>query len=355
MKFIHMADMHFDAPFTVLSNRTELGGLRRIEQREALKKIIEYIKQNEIPYLFIAGDFYEHEYVRESTIEYINNQFKQIPNTRIFIVPGNHDPYLKNSFYHKYCWNENVHIFTNEIQKFEEEEFDLYGYGFDDFYCKNKINEIQIENKEKLNILLTHGSVDSGLDINREYNPMTKKNLLELPFKYYALGHIHKREESKNEPKKIVYPGSTIAMGFDELGEHGVILGEIENGKIDTTFLTIDTRQFQEIKINVTECNTIEDLIQKINELNIQENNFYKIILEGKRKYEINLNYLYKIIHKNIIKIKNRTKLDINIEELSNEISLKGLFVNEIKRQIEKGELPEEILNEVLEIGLEVL
>ena len=35
-----------------------------------------YIKENKIEYFFISGDLYEHEYVKQSTIEYINNCFK---------------------------------------------------------------------------------------------------------------------------------------------------------------------------------------------------------------------------------------------------------------------------------------
>ena len=71
MKFVHIADIHFDTPFTLLSDRADLGEVRRLDQRKAFKKMIEYIKENEIPYLFIAGDLYDHEYVRQSTIEYI--------------------------------------------------------------------------------------------------------------------------------------------------------------------------------------------------------------------------------------------------------------------------------------------
>ena len=47
MKFVHIADMHFDAPFVVLNSRTNLGEIRRIEQRDALKKIINYIEKLE--------------------------------------------------------------------------------------------------------------------------------------------------------------------------------------------------------------------------------------------------------------------------------------------------------------------
>ena len=78
MKFIHIADMHFDSPFVNLSDKDGLGDFRRLEQRKTFKKVIEYIKENKIEYLFISGDLYEHNYIRKSTIEYINNLFKEI-------------------------------------------------------------------------------------------------------------------------------------------------------------------------------------------------------------------------------------------------------------------------------------
>ena len=73
MKFVHIADMHFDSPFIKLSDKGILGDLRRLEQRKVFKKVIEYIEQEQIEYLFIAGDLYEHKYVKQSTIEYINH------------------------------------------------------------------------------------------------------------------------------------------------------------------------------------------------------------------------------------------------------------------------------------------
>lgn len=128
MRFVHVADMHLDTVFNTLSSKEELCKLRRIEQRENFTKIINYIKENKIEYLFISGDLYEHKYIRESTIQYINNLFKTIPETRIFIAPGNHDPYLKNSFYNNFIWSENVHIFTPEPEKVELEDADIYGF-----------------------------------------------------------------------------------------------------------------------------------------------------------------------------------------------------------------------------------
>ena len=45
MKFVHIADMHFDSPFVNLSNKENLGEIRRLDQRKAFKKVIEYIKK----------------------------------------------------------------------------------------------------------------------------------------------------------------------------------------------------------------------------------------------------------------------------------------------------------------------
>ena len=46
MKFVHIADMHFDIPFTSLNMNEGLGDIRRLEQRKIFKKIIDYIKNN---------------------------------------------------------------------------------------------------------------------------------------------------------------------------------------------------------------------------------------------------------------------------------------------------------------------
>ena len=127
MKFVHIADTHFDSPFTNLVRDNSFGEIRRLEQRQVFKKIRNYTKENNIEYFFIAGDLYEQKYIRESTIQYINNLFKEIPNTKIFISPGNHDPYIKNSFYNDFNWNKNVKIFNSKIERCEYENVNIYG------------------------------------------------------------------------------------------------------------------------------------------------------------------------------------------------------------------------------------
>lgn len=358
MKFVHIADIHMDSPFVNLSDKENLGDLKRLEQRKKIKKVIEYIKENKIDMLFIAGDLYEQQYIKQTTIEYINNLFKEIPETQVYIAPGNHDPYLKNSYYSKYKWNENVKIFNSKIEKIEQNEVDIYGYGFEDFYCTEcGIENLEIENPEKENILIIHGTLDGANIEEKQYNSISTKMLEEKGFDYVALGHIHKTNFNKGN--KIIYPGSLVSLGFDELGQHGMIVGEIKNKKLNIEFIPIKASEFVEKRIDVTEIISKEELIEKIDSIKIQPNEYVKIILEGKRNFEINTYELYKLIQEQkIIKIKNKTKINYNLEEIENETTLKGLFAKEIKQKLDSKNLTNEqreILEKAIEIGFEAL
>ena len=356
MKFVHIADMHFDSPFVNLSDKDILGDLRRLEQRKAFKKIIEYIKQNEIEYLFISGDLYEHKYVKLSTIEYMNGLFQEIPNTKIFISPGNHDPYIKNSYYNKFNWNENVKIFHSKIEKIKEKDIDIYGYGFDDFYCTDcGIEKIEIEDSNKINILIIHGTLDGASLEEKQYNSIARKILQEKKFDYIALGHIHKPDYATN----IVYPGSTISLGFDELGEHGMIVGDVQKGKVKLEFIPLDEEKFKEIEMDITDIASKEELIEKINELEIQNNEYIKVILIGNRNFEINKYELLKYMeNERIIKIKDHTKIAYNLEKIANDNTLKGLFAKEMLEKLNQPNMAEEekeIIEKAIEVGLEAL
>lgn len=407
MRFIHMADIHFDSPFRVLTDKRDFGTKRRLEQREAFRRAIEYISKEEIPYLFIAGDLYDQNYIRESTIEFINNLFKTIPNTKIFISPGNHDPFLKNSFYNTFKWNDNVIIFKEEIKRIELEDIDIYGYGFNDFYCSNsRVEEIKIKNKEKINILLVHGALDSSKSIDTQYNPISTNKLREIGFDYIALGHVHKKMD-KNK-YNFIYPGSMISFGFDELGEHGMLEIKIEKNKnnylnleenkinknnylenleknkinknnnlnnleenknnylnnsennylnnknkIKIEFIKLDNRVFEEKSIDVSEANSEEELIEKLNLIEIDENNFYKIILVGKKNIEINTNVLCKLVSKsNILKIEDKTETKYDFDELAKQNNLKGIFVRKMLEKLNDERLDQKEIIRAVEIGL---
>ena len=359
MKFIHMADMHLDSPFINLSQKDTLGDSRRLKQREALKKIIDYIKENNIEFLFISGDLYENQYIKKSTIEYINNLFKEIPETKIFIAPGNHDPYIKNSYYNTFEWNNNVKIFKDKIEKVEIDGINIYGYGFNDFYCyDSKINELKLDDEQKINILVMHASLDAGSDDNRSYNPVSSKILKEKRFDYVALGHIHKLDYNTYENQNIVYPSSTIALGFDETGEHGVIEGNIEKNNLKLKFIKIDDEEFIKKELNITDIISKEELIEKINNIEVTSKQYMEVLLTGNRKFEIDKYDLIKyVLSDRIIKIKDETKIAYDLEKISKENTLKGIFnkkmLEKLNEDISKEE--KETIEKAIEIVFEAL
>lgn len=357
MKFVHLADLHLDAKFDSLSSIDGLPQKRRLEQRKALKDVVEYIKENDIKLFLISGDLYEQNYIRKSSIEYVNKLFEEIPDTQIFIAPGNHDPYIKNSFYSTYTWSKNVHIFNENIEKIDFEDAHIYGFGFTDFYCKqSEIEEIQVEEPDDINILITHGSLDGGSDDLREYNPLRQSKLKQLDFDYIALGHIHKPYYNEEKNQKIFYPGSTISLGFDELGEHGILVGDIEKDELKVKFMTIDPRQYEEKEIDITEMTSNEEVLEKLQNLVLNNENLYKIILVGKRYFTLNIDEIKKLnSRENIVKIKDKTKVGIDIERIAEENNVRGIFVRNMLERKGRENLDEDFIEKAIEIGLEVL
>lgn len=395
MKFIHLADVHLDIPFKTLSDRADMGSLRRLEQRKAFKKAIDFAKEKNVDAIFIAGDLFDYDHVKKETVEFVNNLFNEIPEIRVFITPGNHDPFLKNSFYNTFKFADNVTIFDSNLQKVETEKYNVYGYGFDNFEMEGKIKEGEIFNldKSKINIFVSHGDIYT----ESKYNVMPLKTLENAGFDYIALGHVHKRDK--------YYAGSLISLGFDELGKHGFVYGEIEENQKDREatesrigsylenenklnienklkndqndyfentveiynkkeenenkideyfqnnaklkFVQADERELIVKDLDVSRINSEDELIEKINEIDTGKN-LYEVNLVGTRNFEISINI--KLIQQNVIKIKNSTKIEItNMNE--NEKTLSGFFAKNLKEKLENNEITEEEYEEALELG----
>ncbi|MCI8999935.1 MAG: hypothetical protein HFJ26_03170 [Clostridia bacterium] len=172
-----------------------------------------------------------------------------------------------------------------------------------------------------------------------------------MGFDYIALGHIHK---PYHQPP-IAYPGSTISLGFDELGSHGMLVGNIDDTKkLELTFIPMDPKEFKEEEIVVDDILSKEELIETIHQKDWNENYYYKIILTGKRNFEIEpLQIIKYITQQNIIKIKDNTTLKQDLEKLVNENSLRGIFVkNLLAKQTEENK---EKIQKAIEIGLEAM
>ena len=325
MKFIHIADVHFDIPMISLRGNREFIKKRRIEQKQAFRDVIQLAKKEKVDCLFISGDLFEQKFVENNTIEYIISNFQLIPNVSIFISPGNHDPYIKDSPYETFEWPDNVTIFKNDYGMISLEDCDIYGVGFENYEEDlDVIKDINIEDESKINILVTHGTLNGAM---HKYHDIKERDLKK--FDYVALGHIH---EKKVDDSRIIYPGSLISCGFDEPGEHGFVKGEITKDGCEIEFISTNCKEYKRVEIDISNFNNFSEVIEKLN----MDDSFYRIILKGTKNFNLDeLIDSIKELGKNVCEIRDKTTLPYDFESIKNQENLKGVFTKKILDEME--------------------
>lgn len=419
IKFIHCADLHLDTPFSsigtsslgTLNNKNDKSSIRRHDIRVVFDEIIRLAAKEQVDFLFITGDLYEHNYVTKSTINFLNESFKKINKTNVIIIPGNHDPWVKGSYYKSYNWAENVYILTedklmnektylnesypdfkkqNTLLMFKEQNTCIYGQAYLDMYMlyrrfghystesvsNDQINVdlpyMEIKN-DKINILLLHGSVGFNFDKN-SYNPISDEILASLNMDYIGIGHFHNRIDKVAGLNNVYNPGSPEPLGFDEPGEHGFYSGSItidEHGKkkLEIEFIPANRKEYLELEVNITGCITDEEIIERIKEkisnINIKKeiysNLLVNISLTGYISPDFSADIKYVSSYFDdvffFVKIKDKTIPDYDFDEIKKELGLKGLFVKKILNLIDETEdsVEKELLLKSLYYGMEAL
>ncbi len=143
----------------------------------------------------------------------------------------------------------------------------------------------------------------------------------------------------KIDKSKIIYPGSLTSCGFDEPGEHGMVIGEIlPNGEVEYEFVKVDDSRFEKKEIDITSINSVSELIDK---MQLEDNTFYKIKLIGEKKFDTNkVEEQLRIINRNICEFEDNSHYEYKLDEISKEETLKGIFTKKILEEIENN--PEE-------------
>jgi exonuclease SbcD len=362
IRFLHFSDMHLDMPFTSLGADSGKSEIRRQDLLKVFRRIIGTAQRENADLVLIGGDLYEHDYVRKSTISYINDCFKSIPDIKVVITPGNHDPYTSDSYYRLFNWSENVHILRPDKPLVELADLRLCVYGGD---FRESIPSVK---SSQINILLSHGTLDMNFG-DRVHNPLDSSFLDSLNMDYIALGHIHKRHEALGGKGIIYNPGSPEPLGFDEPGEHGIFLGTIkkdDNGKssVSATFLKVNEKDYQNIVVDISGSCSDEQtgniILKSLGDKDLSRT-LLKITLRGyvEPGYKADTGFLESRFSGKafFIKINDETVPDYDFDSLSAEPGLKGLFVRKMMKLIAAAESPKkkEIYTRALYYGIEAL
>ena len=134
VRIVHAADMHFDTPFREIGSKQ--AKINREELKETFKNIIDFCNEGDVDIFLIAGDIFDNITLNKETILFLENVFNTLKKTKVFISPGNHDPFGVESFYGLINWPENVHIFKGELEKvyLKDLNVNIWGAAFNERY-----------------------------------------------------------------------------------------------------------------------------------------------------------------------------------------------------------------------------
>ncbi|MFZ5968032.1 MAG: metallophosphoesterase family protein [Bacillota bacterium] len=365
IKILHCGDMHFDTPFSGLSPKD--AEKRKEDLRETFGKIIGLVKEEAVELLLISGDLFDSSNITKTTIDYILEKLKEVPDVHVFISPGNHDPYTDKSYYKLIPWPPHVHIFSPTLEKIEipQKKVWVYGTGFGDHYMpKALIEDFQIEEDDHIHIMVIHGDVVAQGQ-SSDYNPVTENTIRNSGLDYLALGHQHRHTGIKKAGKTFwSYPGNPEGRGFDELGPKGVLIGEVGKDYCNLRFVETCKRKYIEERIDISGAFTYEEISGRIlQNIDLEEDHkhLYRIILTGEIHEEFNIHT--HVIQEKLrdklfwVSVKDETTVKMNEENLERDFSLKGVFVKKMREKIKHCTSDEERqkLEQALKIGIYAL
>jgi exonuclease SbcD len=374
IKILQFGDVHFDTPFRELGyNDAEK---RKEDIRETFGRIIRIAEEENVHIILIPGDLFDNCSVENSTIDYIVKMFNSIPDIKVFIAPGNHDPINNRSFYRIIKWPSNVHVFKEELEKVYLEQLGacIYGIGFSKNHIENSLLcGFKADSQDYINLMVMHGDINSeGKSI---YNPIKEEEIKYSELDYIAFGHKHSYSGISRAGSTFwAYAGNPEGRGFDELGSKGILLGEIGKEFNNLKFIKTNKREYIHAIVDITNARNYENIVNLIDEAlekklqdtqekleQYKKSNLFKITLIGRldNEFSINLSVIKEKIQNNYfyLKIVDNTEICLSYDAILEEYSLRGIFARKIKKRIltSKAGVDEKHLFEAFNLGLNCL
>ncbi|WP_261130196.1 DNA repair exonuclease [Bacillus sp. Marseille-Q3570] len=271
IRFIHTADLHIDTPFKGLGHLPEaIFNIVKDSTFRSFERLVTLAIEKQVDFLVISGDLYDGANRSLKAQLFLKNQFQRLHDHRIdiFVIHGNHD-HLGGK-YIKLKWPDNVHFFSSkepEMLPFEKEgevHAHLYGYSYPkQAVTENISSKYQKQDGPPFHIALLHGTIGGNTD-HQTYAPFILQELQAQPFDYWALGHIHKREELSHHPY-VIYPGNIQGLNRKESGPKGCYLVEMNEVDASLEFLETSTVRWESESLSIAKTDMMDDLILQIN------------------------------------------------------------------------------------------
>mgnify|MGYP003626879610 CR=1 FL=1 len=270
-RFIHTADVHLDSPLRSLALRNpELRDLIGTATRQAFENTVQLCIDEEVDALLLAGDLYDGEQTSMKTARFLGDQIRKLHECgiRVFIIRGNHD--AESKITKELVFPDTVKVFGSRADYVLIEQDSgqipivVHGISFAKPHApESLLPKYKPPVAGAVNIGLMHSSLDGapGHDV---YAPCRLADLEQSGFRYWALGHIHKRVVHDGACM-IVMPGIPQGRHVNESGPRSVSLVSIsDDGDVRVEERFPFLAQFDRVRINVTGIEDWRDLANRI-------------------------------------------------------------------------------------------
>jgi exonuclease SbcD len=370
IRFLHTGDLHLGYDFSKSGMAEESARLRRDDLKQTFNSIIDMAIEKQVDMLLIAGDLFEHRYAAKPLIKFIDDGFRKLKDIPVFIAPGNHDPRTADSYYNTYPWSSNVHIFGARWSHVDLPWLNarVWGWGFETYTVKDDVFRRfpSLPKDGVINIIVVHGSDTRVLPHDcADYLPFTPESIELTGADYTALGHYHRGRPvlTRSGNHKACYCGCPEGLGFDEPGDRGVMLVELDSRKSKVDFVKTSRRTYRHAEVDITGALTLDDVSSKVLAsipVDIRRQDMFEIKLTGEVDPEFVLDEpeLARILKDEFFFYRLKTELyhGYDTENLNPE-TLTGRFVIKMKHLIVEAEDEEHkaMLKLALKYGLDAL
>jgi DNA repair exonuclease SbcCD nuclease subunit len=264
-RFLHAADVHLDSPMKGLG-RYENAPVEQMRHatRRAFENLVRLAIDERVDLVLLAGDLYDGDWKDYNTGLYLTKQLALLRDAKIpvLVISGNHDAH--NTMTKSLRWPDNVtrlDIDRPQSVIFDDLGLAVHGQSYRNGAVTDDLASGYPDTVPGLfNIGLLHTGLE-GLDGHARYAPCTVETLRQRQYHYWALGHIHKRQEPIRMDPLAVFPGNIQGRHVRETGEKGALIVETGRGRIvNTTFHRLDVVRWEVVTVEGREINSDDAL-----------------------------------------------------------------------------------------------
>lgn len=269
---MHTADIHLDSPLRTLALRNpELSDLIGLATRRTFIRIVDLCLEEQVDALLLAGDLYDGEQTSMKTARFLAEQLRRLDEAGIqtFIIRGNHDALSKITS--ELVMPESVKIFGSQAEAVAVHrgagQFPvvIHGLSFAKPHApQSLLRHYPMPVPDAVNIGIMHTSL-GGSEGHDRYAPCNLADLHQSGFRYWALGHIHKRSVAEGAASTVVMPGMPQGRDINEDGPKSVSLVTIRDDRsVIVEERCINVAQFERLFIDVSDVADWKAMIGKV-------------------------------------------------------------------------------------------